>query len=137
MYLNFPGCLPQAFETSKSTGAGGQGPPPRHCHGPATQPEPNLEAAPALTSLALCHPSFPQGAWKERPLFPFRRTSWRGEERRGEERRCRRQCLATWWLGARTRSSEIDTANNFCFRFSTLSGYMKIRQRDPKCEDLL
>lgn len=54
----------------------------------------------------------------------------------GKERRCRQQHLATLWLGARTRSYEIDTSNNFYFRFATLSGYMKIKPVDPNYEDL-
>lgn len=40
----------------------------------------------------------------------------------GKERWCRQQHLATLWLGARTRSYEIDTSNNFYFRVGTLSG---------------
>lgn len=77
MYLSFPGCCPQAFTTSKSTGAGLRGPSFQTLHQPATQPQ--TQAAPALTSLALFPPSFPQGVWKERPLFPWKRTSWIGE----------------------------------------------------------
>ena len=129
MYLSFPGCGPQAFTTSKPAGAGlgrGRGgPAPRHRHQPAAQPKP--PPSPAL--LCFLHPFHKVSGKKDHCFLE------KGPV--GKERRCRQQHLATPWLGARTRSSEIDTSNKFCFHFGTLSGCIKTKPRDPNCEDLL
>lgn len=61
-------CLPN-FKVSRSRSAG----PSSQTFSPSCHSSRTSEAAPALTSHTSLHPSFPQGVWKERPLFPWRK----------------------------------------------------------------
>lgn len=107
----FPGCLPRAFQTSKSPGAGLRGPPPRPSHHPVCHSSQTSEAASAVTSHSFASPSLSTRCLERKTIVPPEKGG------AGKEVRCRHQHLAILWLRERTRSYEIDTWKQVFFSF--------------------
>lgn len=107
----FPGCLPRAFQTSKSPGAGLQGPPPRPSQHPVCHSSQTSEAASAVTSHSFASPILSTRGLERKTIVPPEKGG------AGKETRPRQQHLATLWLRARTRSYEIETWKQVLFSF--------------------
>lgn len=107
----FPGCLPRAFQTSKSPGAGLQGPPSRPSQHPVCHSSQTSEAASAVTSHSFASPILSTRGLERKTIVPPEKGG------AGKETRHRQQHLATLWLRARTRSYELETWKQVLFSF--------------------
>ena len=105
----FPGCLPRAFQTSKSPGAGLQGPPPRPSHHPVCHSSQTSEAASAVTSHSFASPILSTRCLERKTIVPpGKGRSWKGDEvqtsafgnsvAQGENQKLRNRYLKTSFL---------------------------------------